>query len=235
MTSSKDRPEEEGFLSRWSRLKHEGNRDAAKCDVSPDIGSHGHADHLPDADLEPRSPAHRPGAAAADETVPLADLPPLESIGPQTDLVPWLKKKLPAEWKAAALRRVWASDPAIADYVGLAEYAWDFNDQSAMPGFGPLDAVKDMAKLVAQAIGKSGHQSESDGDIVAVTQTFPSLQGANENPPPQAVDPHRQEKATPRAVMAEEDAGQAAEIPSEDRAQPDIFALPKRRGGALPV
>jgi len=35
-------------------------------------------------------------------------------------------------------RRAWAADPAIRDFKGLAENAWDFTDPTAMPGFGEL-------------------------------------------------------------------------------------------------
>ena len=45
---------------------------------------------------------------------------------------------MPAELTRAALRQAWASDPAIRDFIGIAENQWDFNDPEAMPGFGLL-------------------------------------------------------------------------------------------------
>jgi TorA maturation chaperone TorD len=45
------------------------------------------------------------------------------------------------------------TDPAIRDFIGIAESQWDFNDPTAMPGFGPLTAGNDVAGLVA--LGKT--------------------------------------------------------------------------------
>ena len=76
---------------------------------------------------------------ASDEPVDLSSLPPIESIDAATDITAFLRKGIPQELSHAALRRAWSADPAIRDFVGLAENAWDFNDPNAMPGFGPLD------------------------------------------------------------------------------------------------
>ena len=67
---------------------------------------------------------------------------------------------MPAELTKAALRRAWTTDPAIRDFIGIAENQWDFTDPTAMPGFGPLEATDDVRKLVAQAMGKLGKVSE---------------------------------------------------------------------------
>jgi len=41
----------------------------------------------------------------------------------------------------AALRRVWTTDVKIRDFVGLADYDWDFNAAGSMAGFGPLEST----------------------------------------------------------------------------------------------
>jgi len=53
----------------------------------------------------------------------------------------------------AALRRAWTSDPAIRDFVGLVENGWDFNNPSAMAGFGAITA-DEVAQLAAKIIGE---------------------------------------------------------------------------------
>jgi len=53
----------------------------------------------------------------------------------------------------AALRHAWASDPAIRDFIGLAENQWDFNDPNAILGFGPLSASDNLRALLTQEIG----------------------------------------------------------------------------------
>ena len=69
-----------------------------------------------------------------------ASLPSLQSITAGTDIRLFLGSNVPVELTKAALRRTWVTDPAIRDFIGIAENQWDFNDPTAMPGFGPLKA-----------------------------------------------------------------------------------------------
>ena len=78
--------------------------------------------------------------------------PPAETITLQ-DIALWLGRRVPEAWKTAALRRLWMADPAIRDFVGLADYAWDWNTPGGMPGYGRLDALDNVAKLLERAIG----------------------------------------------------------------------------------
>ena len=110
----------------------------------------------PPPPTEPPSHPAPPGAAEtpADAKVDLSNLPPIESITGGTDITAFLRKGIPPELSRAALRRAWAADPAIRDFVGLAENAWDFNDPNAMPGFGPLDCSEEqLAALVDRVVG----------------------------------------------------------------------------------
>src|SRR5437879_6035193 len=68
----------------------------------------------------------------------LANLVPLESIGAETDIRAFLAAGVPPELTRAALRRAWLSDPKIRNFVGLADYDWDFNTPGSMAGFGIL-------------------------------------------------------------------------------------------------
>src|ERR1700723_2505215 len=68
----------------------------------------------------------------------LETLPAIDSITATTDIRAFLKPGVPDGLKHAALRQAWATDPAIRDFVGIAENQWDFNDRTAMPGFGPM-------------------------------------------------------------------------------------------------
>jgi len=110
----------ETFLSRWLRLKRES--EAA----------------LP--------PADAPASAAFDP----ASLPPIESIVADTDIQQFLHEAVPAELTRAALRSAWSADPAIRDFVGIAENQWNFNEHDGILGFGPIEAAD---YLMAQAVG----------------------------------------------------------------------------------
>ena len=43
----------------------------------------------------------------------------------------------------------------IRDFVGLADYDWDFNTPGAIPGFGPLEMSDEVRRQVVQMIGSS--------------------------------------------------------------------------------
>src|SRR5262249_9097272 len=81
----------------------------------------------------------------------VAQLPSIDSIGPETDIAGFLRKEVPPELTRAALRRAWTSDPAIKNFVGLVENGWDFNDPSAMAGFGTISA-EEVARLAGKVI-----------------------------------------------------------------------------------
>jgi hypothetical protein len=163
------------FLERWSRKKIEGEREASDAPAEPratDVS-------LPDEPGVPERPAADvakvPVEAAPKPEFDLASLPSLDSITAATDIRAFLGPGVPKDLARAALRRAWSADPAIRDFKGLAENDWDFNDPTAMPGFGPLPEGTDITKLVAQIFGDE--EKPTDADI-----------GAGKPAPPQAPD-----------------------------------------------
>src|SRR5580692_10023697 len=86
----------------------------------------------------------------------LETLPAIDSITATTDIRAFLKPGVPDGLKHAALRQAWATDPAIRDFVGIAENQWDFNKPQNIPGFGLLDPSENIQRLVATiSIGRS--------------------------------------------------------------------------------
>jgi hypothetical protein len=81
-----------------------------------------------------------------------ASLPPIQSITAETDIRGFLGTGVPPELTRAALRRAFACDPAIRNFVGLADYDWDFNAADSIAGFGPLRTTDDVAKMAAQIL-----------------------------------------------------------------------------------
>jgi hypothetical protein len=115
----------ENFISRWARLKQ--RNEATVAQPRPDV--------------------------VAEEPFDPASLPSIESIVADTDISGFLQSRVPAKLMRAALRQAWTSDPAIRDFIGIAENQWDFNDPDAMPGFGPLLDGDRLPELLAQALG----------------------------------------------------------------------------------
>jgi hypothetical protein len=140
---------DDNFVSRWSRLKRESEQ---RRKVPPEAEA---SDARPSDGRDERA-AEAPGQARPTPERPFdpATLPPIDSIVAGKDIRAFLQKGVPAELTKAALRRAWASDPAIRDFIGLAENQWDFTDPTAIPGFGTLEATDNVGQLVAQAMGK---------------------------------------------------------------------------------
>src|SRR5215467_635876 len=139
----------EDFLLRWSRRK----RGAVEKGEAAETGAPAAPSDRGD---EAESPATTPGAAPAKADEPLfdlKDLPPIESITAATDIRPFLRPGVPADLARAALRRAWTADPAIRDFVGLAEYAWDYHTPGSMAGFGPLEMTDELRAAVARILG----------------------------------------------------------------------------------
>ena len=150
---------DEEFFARWSRRKREAKEAG---EAPPPTGS---ADETPDP--APSATAENP----VDAEVDLSSLPPIESITAATDVTAFLRQGIPPELGRAALRRAWAADPAIRDFVGLAENAWDFNDPHAMPGFGPLDCSEEqLAALVDRIVGGVRGAADSLTTVTAEQQ-----------------------------------------------------------------
>src|SRR5262252_9191859 len=126
---------DESFLARWSRRKRNA---AAQSDAEKNPP--------PSA-----SETAKPISSTTAEALAPAPLPPIESIEGASDIKAFLAPGVPLELTRAALRRVWTTDPAIRDFIGLSENAWDFNAPGGVPGFGSLD-FEEVRRLAAQLL-----------------------------------------------------------------------------------
>jgi len=153
--------EPENFIARWSRRKREAAEDAeaTKSSAAPDAAAEGAhpSEDQSDTALR-RSDARRSPEAAFDPT----KLPPIETITAETDITAFLAPGVPAELTRAALRRAWAADPKIRDFIGLSENSWDFNAPGAMTGFGSLEMTDELRQQIARMVGRSLGSKPSD-------------------------------------------------------------------------
>ena len=166
----------EGFLSRWSRRKQAAaqapepaksppHSESAAAPEPAAGSSRAPESRDPSGVSQPAPDVSRDSGAAAFDP---ASLPPIESITAETDIRAFFAAGVPAELTRAALRRVWTSDPKIRDFVGLADYAWDFNAPGSMAGFGPLEAADglraQMAPRLDPVTARDGAAEMSDHD-----------------------------------------------------------------------
>lgn len=231
-------PEEEGFLSRWSRRK----RELAEPEATP-----------APALEQPASAVPQAAEAASAEPEPV-EPPSLDLVDKDFDLAPWLKQNVPESWKLAALRRAWESDPAIAGFENPArDYALDWNTPGGAPGYGPLTESDDVGAMVRSIFG--GEPKAEDPDTAsAQTPGDPMSHQLSSNDESVKTDAAPQDKcpppSEPAAIRLSGEREQGAKIGS-GTAEPgsSVYAaaqnnsaregastrIRKRGGGAIPI
>ena len=204
----------ETFLSRWLRLKRES-----------------------EAALPPADP---PSPAAFDAT----RLPPVESIIADSDIQQFLHGAVPEELTRAALRRAWSADPAVRDFIGIAENQWNFNDHACIPGFGPLEAADQLAARAFGSLTNVASEAHQGAEVGKIAEVGKGGKGAEVAEQPALPGSEPLEAARPAAgppiigtttpvVATAGVPGSADEGESGGKTLPGA-AAPRTHGGALP-
>ena len=168
---------DEEFLKRWSRRKQEARQESS-----------GAAEQAPWPPGQTAAASPETAEVASEPEIDLSKLPSIDSITAATDITEFLRKGIPDELSRAALRRAWVADPAIRDFVGLAENAWDFTDPNAIPGFGALQGtpeqigamvervlggVREAADKLVELPEKEQERAKADQERVSATKSLP--------------------------------------------------------------
>jgi hypothetical protein len=192
--------EGEGFLSRWSRRKRAVVEGRAPEEAPPPAPLEAKPEALP---------------AEPEDEFDLTSLPPIESLTIESDFKAFLHRKVPLELRSAALRRAWSLDPAIRDFIGPADYAWDFNAPDGVPGFA-LELGGDAMKLLSHALGLDAPvprpEAEPQDEALAVAKA-PALEAPAHAPNISIAEATPDPESPPEAPMER----------------------PRRHGSALPV
>ncbi len=124
--------EQEGFLARWSRRKALARRGEVPSEEPAGDPDEDTSDAAADPRLEAQgnSGQDTPEPGAAEARTPAeaaAELPPLESLGEDSDYSAFLGDGVPADLKQKALRKLFHS-PKFNVRDGLDDYDWDFSN-----------------------------------------------------------------------------------------------------------
>jgi hypothetical protein len=213
----------DNFLSRWSRRKLEASESKEKNEIGEAVAA--------------PEPENQQGKPAVPDTAPIPEfdaesLPPIETISADTDITAFMRTGVPETLKHAALRRAWASDPVIRDFVGLNENFWDAAGPDGIRGFGELDPNFDVRRMVSELFGETPRQEtqpklepEPEADRVTGSSALPTDRLPDTADPPQATLP-------PAENLPQRNANVAAQIePLEPAPEKKIS---RRHGGAMP-
>ena len=213
---------DEEFLKRWSRRKQEAKTAEASAEVA--------AEAAPPAEATATPPATLP-----EHELDLSKLPPIDSITAATDITEFLRQGIPAELRHAALRRAWAADPAIRDFIGLAENAWDFTDPDAMPGFGALHGTPEqISAMVERVIGGVQETAEKLASELPLQEHVPEKRDQEGAIPGIAGSERARPEVTAIRSDGRPDLDAAVQPEASDDEHNDVTIGRRTHGGALP-
>jgi hypothetical protein len=170
--------EPENFIARWSRRKREAAQEPAAAQDAEATKPPAALDAAVESVRAPedqggaRDVESAQGGAGEPAACDLTKLPPIETITAESDIRAFLSPGVPPEMTRAALRRAWAADPKIRDFVGLADYDWDFVTPGAITGFGSLEVTDELRREVERMVGRSlgGEDGEQPAPTAAKGQ-----------------------------------------------------------------
>jgi hypothetical protein len=154
--------EPESFIARWARRKRETTQEVEAKQSSAASGAQDLSPREEQGDEGDAAAARRSASERVEPAFDVSKLPPIESITADSDIRAFLAPGVPPELTRAALRRAWAADPKIRDFVGLAENAWDFNAAESIAGFGPLEMTEELRREVARMVGRALVEEDPD-------------------------------------------------------------------------
>ncbi|MBR1236242.1 DUF3306 domain-containing protein [Bradyrhizobium sp. AUGA SZCCT0182] len=228
--SGQDQGDDKGFLARWSQRKQEAKQPEREAPIA-------------DAEIA-AAPATE--AEAEKEAAPefdLSSLPSLEELTSETDITGFLRKGVPEHLRNAALRKSWALDPAIRNYVNPAlEYAYDWNTPGGVPGNSELGAGIDIARMVNQIMGTGEPPAEPPIAAAEVPTEIANDPESSGQPKPDLPDQPLRLSGQPAAIEpnpAGGDAEAGLEPVQESVSVPSDSVAPqqpvRRHGSAKPL
>lgn len=215
--------ESKGFLARWSQRKQEAKQPVRDA---------------PAAESDFPSELVAEGEAAVE--FDLSSLPKLEELTSTTDITAFLRKGVPEHLRNAALRKSWALDPAIRNYVNPAlEYAYDWNTPGGVPGSGELEAGMDVARMVSQIMGDETPAEPPNPAVASASEPVSGpVQSCEQDPvpnPPQDL-PVQSAGVAGDLDSAENGATEMRPIRESEGADPAASQhLVRRHGSAKPI
>lgn len=177
---------EDGFLSRWSRLKQEAAKPVPPQPSGAELDAAREAEAARAADASAREAAARAAEEREREEI-VARLPRIEDLAPDSDFRPFMHPLVPQALRNAALSRLWLLDPGISGYVDPAlDYAHNWHVPGGIPGGGPPPSAEEVQSTLRQIFAR--FDSEERVDPPALPAGAPEAPGARDAPGPEVAD-----------------------------------------------
>ena len=157
---SRDKQDEPGFASRWSRLKQEAKAEPVEAEAEP-------------AAAEPEAPAadEGPDDRSDEEVLEELGLPDPDTLKAGDNFAAFMAKAVPTRLRNRALRKLWVSDPVLANLDMLVDYGEDFTDAATVVenlqtayqvGRGYIDKVAELSEEDAGSAEEPAEESPEE-------------------------------------------------------------------------
>jgi len=218
--------DEKGFLGRWSAKKRGLTEEEAKTDATAVPAADGSVgSDRPDGARAEASPGK-----TDEEVLAELDLPDPDSLGPGDDFSRFMAETVPTRLRNRALRRLWISDPVLANLDELLDYGDDFTDAATV-----VENLQTAYQAGRGFLKDAASEEPEEGEEDAGAESGPDAHEPDA-PEPDAPEPDAAETAhapepDPSASDASETAfGDDPETPETDAlaAAPESSAPPPR-------
>jgi Protein of unknown function (DUF3306) len=209
-----------GFLDRWARRKQEVLRAQESQQNQTSAVRAAPAAHMP---------------VEAAESLPL---PSLDDIVPGGDVAAFFQKHVPEALRAAALRKVWMTDPDIKDFIEMADYQLDYANPDSIPGWSSNIEGIDLKGMV-ERIFNNAPEVEAESPVLPgeTAVETPGVEDAAANGATEPVHTHSTLVETsddPSRLQAPRDVIQNGAVQNKQEESVVYETARKRHGGALP-
>jgi hypothetical protein len=126
MADDRDEDRQDGFLGRWSKRKREISARGKIAEVCESQNSDDETQGPQDTSGDDKENRDREELEAANRAA--AEAVDLESLGYESDFSTFLKTGVPSALRSKAMRKLWTSNPLLANLDGLNDYDQDFAD-----------------------------------------------------------------------------------------------------------
>jgi hypothetical protein len=141
------KPEDDGFLSRWSARKRQGTRATDVPDDATAESVVAARDHAPDPE---KSDA---------EILEELELPDPDTLMKGDDFSKFMTSAVPARLRNRALRRLWLTDPVLANLDEMVDYGEDFTDAATV-----VENMKTVYDSVRGMMPEETEEADIDGE-----------------------------------------------------------------------
>lgn len=121
-------PTEKGFLSRWSKRKLDGDEPDLDADVAQDTADPGASEPARPQAAPPREGDLPATVEAGEDDGSQYTEEDVEKLQPGDDFSKFLKAAVPEHVQRLAMRKLFRSNPVLANLDGLVDYGEDYRD-----------------------------------------------------------------------------------------------------------